>query len=186
MANKENVEKTLHQLQQRCQRLEDRQAIHDLLCRYSRALDRLDSDLLRSVFWPDAHVDLGPGLFQGQAQDLFEFAMQFQGAMQVTRHELSNILIDELDGDHASCETYVYAFHTLQQDEIPKDLIVYGRYLDEFERRDGEWRIVRRVELLDWAHERPATADWFDRQPPLNRGLHSTKDGLYLQRSRDK
>lgn len=164
--------------------LTDRQAINDVLCRYSRSLDRLDIDLLRSVFWPEAAVDLGPGLYQGEARNLFEFAMQFQGAMQVTRHELSNVLIEPLGDGRAFAESYVYAFHVQDREGRVDDLIVYGRYLDHFERRNGEWRISRRAELIDWAHERPATADWFDRQPPLNRGAHDVSDPLYGARRR--
>ena len=56
---------------------------------------------------------------------------------------------------------------------------MYRRCLDQFERRDGEWRIARRTELLDWAHERPATTDWFERQPALNRGMHAMTDAVY-------
>lgn len=160
--------------------LVDRQAIHDLLCRYARSLDRLDSDLLRSSFWPEAYVDLGPGLYQGEARNLFDFAMQFQGAMKLTRHELGNMLIEPRGEDRAFAESYVYAFHVVEKDGKAEDLIVYGRYLDHFERRNGEWRISRRTELIDWAHERCATADWFARQPPLNQGRHDRSDGLYV------
>ena len=30
-----------------------------------------------------------------------------------------------------------------------------GRYLDEFERREGEWRISKRTYILDWAKRFP-------------------------------
>lgn len=162
--------------------LVDRQAIVDQLHRYSRALDRLDIELLASTFWPDARVDLGPGLYQGAARDLFGFAMQFQGAMSVTRHELGNILVEPEGPDRAFVESYVYAFHVVKQADAVQDLIVYGRYLDHFERRDGQWRISARTEVIDWAHERPSTADWFERQPPLNHGLHDMHDRLYALR----
>jgi hypothetical protein len=36
------------------QTLLDRQAIHDVLMRYSRGLDRHDRKVLESVYWPDA------------------------------------------------------------------------------------------------------------------------------------
>ncbi|MCL4792482.1 MAG: nuclear transport factor 2 family protein, partial [Gammaproteobacteria bacterium] len=179
------LERQLAELAVRQQWIMDRQAIHDLLCRYSRALDRLDIDLLRRAFWPDARVDLGPGLYQGEASQLFEFAMQFQGAMRVTRHELSNMLIEARGDGRAFAETYVYAFHVVERDGRVEDLVVHGRYLDSFERRNGEWRISARTELIDWAHERPATADWFDRQPPLNRGTHDMADALYAAARRD-
>ena len=37
----------------------DRALITDLIHRYSRAVDRLDADLLRSVYWPDGTDDHG-------------------------------------------------------------------------------------------------------------------------------
>ena len=155
-----------------------KQEITEVIYKFSRALDRLDEDLLADVFWGDAEVDLGPGLYQGPIGPFIPFAMQFQGAMRATQHSVSNTLI-ELDGDRAIAESHVYAFHVMEQDGEALDLIVGGRYIDEFERRNDAWRIAKRTELLDWAHERPATADWFDRQPPLNRGEHSRDDGLY-------
>jgi hypothetical protein len=39
------------------QTLLDRQAIHDVLMRYSRGLDRHDRKVLESVYWPDAVDD---------------------------------------------------------------------------------------------------------------------------------
>ncbi|MBT5200195.1 MAG: nuclear transport factor 2 family protein, partial [Gammaproteobacteria bacterium] len=30
-----------------------------------------------------------------------------------------------------------------------------GRYLDELEKRDGEWRISMRTYILDWSHSFP-------------------------------
>jgi hypothetical protein len=39
------------------QALLDRQAIHDVLMRYSRGLDRHERKVLESVYWPDAVDD---------------------------------------------------------------------------------------------------------------------------------
>jgi hypothetical protein len=41
------------------QRLIDRQAIHDVLMRFSRGVDRLDEALLRSCFHSDSYDDHG-------------------------------------------------------------------------------------------------------------------------------
>ncbi len=43
-----------------------------------------------------------------------------------------------------------------REDETGDD-VLGGRYIDRFERRDGEWRIARRVLLLDWTGELPIT-----------------------------
>ena len=50
----------------------DREEIRDLSRRYMRGLDRLDLDLLGSVFADDATVDYG--FFQGSARDFVDFA----------------------------------------------------------------------------------------------------------------
>jgi hypothetical protein len=34
-----------------------------------------------------------------------------------------------------------------------------GRYLDELEKRDDEWRISKRTYILDWAHQFPNSLD---------------------------
>ena len=49
------------------QALLDRQAIAELSYRYSRAADRLDRELLESVYWPDGTDD--HGAFVGSAPD---------------------------------------------------------------------------------------------------------------------
>ena len=50
------------------------------------------------------------------------------------------------------------------QDEISADIPIdlgntrqpqYGRYLDELEKRHGEWRISKRTYILDWSHSFP-------------------------------
>ena len=44
--------------------------------------------------------------------------------------------------------------------DIPIDLAKarqpqYGRYLDELEKRDGQWRISKRRYIADWIHQFP-------------------------------
>jgi len=45
--------------QQRLQRSIDKSEIYDLACKYMRGLDRLDIELLKSVFHEDAWCDYG-------------------------------------------------------------------------------------------------------------------------------
>ena len=40
------------------------------------------------------------------------------------------------------------------------EMEVGGRYLDRFEKRDGEWRIARRRYVLDWSRNGASTAQW--------------------------
>jgi hypothetical protein len=50
-----------------------------------------------------------------------------------------------------------------------------GRYIDEYACRDGDWRIVRRRELVDWAKSTPA-ADQFLKDNALPMGARRGAD----------
>lgn len=39
---------------------------------------------------------------------------------------------------------------------IDEDVFVGGRYIDKFERRDGEWKIAKRQGVHDWFRFEPA------------------------------
>jgi len=41
-----------------------------------------------------------------------------------------------------------------------RDTIGSGRYLDQFERRGNEWRVARRLVVVDWFREYADSADW--------------------------
>ena len=52
--------------EQQVRELLDKQAVTDVIMTYARAIDRLDEDLLRSVFHPDsqhAHGFVGPSSY---------------------------------------------------------------------------------------------------------------------------
>ena len=61
-----------------------------------------------------------------------------------TWHAVDNSLIDvDPSGEKASSVSY-YTVHQ-QLDGFPLQPIVAGKYLDQFERHDGEWRFKRRA-----------------------------------------
>ncbi|GGD80581.1 nuclear transport factor 2 family protein [Croceicoccus mobilis] len=144
--------------EQFAEELADREAIRDCLYRYCRAIDRLDEDLLRSVYWPGA-IDEHVG-FEGTGEEFVEHVVAALGPLDQTMHNLGNILID-VDGADARGESYFHAFHRIPREDGSRwDLIVAGRYLDRFERRGGVWKIGHRVVILDWLREYPDSADW--------------------------
>jgi 3-phenylpropionate/cinnamic acid dioxygenase small subunit len=59
-----------------------------------------------------------------------------------TKHVISNVII-ELDGDRASSRCYATVFQ--QTDALPLQPIAAGRYVDQFERVDGQWRFADRL-----------------------------------------
>lgn len=131
------------------QELLDKQAIADVLQRYSRTLDWLDDDGQAGCFWPDAPINYG--FFIGSAADFLPVVMQIERASQRRWHFLSTPSIAFTGPDRASVECYGMATGIREQDDGTWSGGLYGgRYLDEFERRSGEWRIAARKYVMDW------------------------------------
>lgn len=127
--------------------LQDRQAIHDVLMTYSRAVDRLDRELLLSIYHPDAIDD--HGVFVGHPEDFADWVIPMHTRTHLShQHAQFNSTID-LDGDTAHTETY-YMFIGLNRTGTPLAQSG-GRYLDRLDKRDGVWKIAARVCVRDWA-----------------------------------
>lgn len=125
--------------------LADRQAITEVLIRYCRAVDRLDVELLTSVYHLDAIDDHGGWV--GDAPTFVAQAKRFMTKhFEASQHRLSNISI-ELDGDIAYVESYVLATHVLADNGIE---VGGARYVDRFERRQSDWRISHRTVVMDY------------------------------------
>lgn len=144
--------------------------IQKALVTYCRGVDRGDPALIRAAFHPDAIDEHGP--FTGPGWELAErLAYRPDEEPEAGgHHEILNVYID-LDGpDTARVESYVNAHHPVR-DEQGKDmmLIFAGRYLDRFERRDGEWRIASRRVICDW-HDYTELADPMPGYPPGRKG----------------
>ena len=99
----------------------DREEIRDLSRRYMRGLDRLDLELLASVFADDATVDYG--FFLGTAPDFLDFA---HGALKdhLANHHLIGQMLVVVEGDRAVGEIYFQAFHRIVEDGEEKDLFI--------------------------------------------------------------
>lgn len=133
--------------------------IRNVLTHYCRAVDRKDGELLRDVYWEDAYDD--HILYTGGVDGLVEHAISFTKDMP-THHFIGNILIELDDADHAFVETYYHAYHLVPDAEadVSRDLVLLGRYLDSFERRDGKWKIARRICTVDAYTHQVATSDF--------------------------
>lgn len=136
----------------------DKESCRELVYRLARAIDRCDEKLLRSLFHPDATDD--HGVFHGTAADFATWVMPVLRSMRRTQHFICNVLI-EVKGDTAYGESYFIAHHTLPQESGPDQfMIAAGRYLDRFERRNGEWKIAHRQACYDWNSSVPSTDSW--------------------------
>jgi len=124
--------------------LVDRQAIHQVMLRYGRGLDRLDNELARSCYWDDATEDHGQ--FVGNPDDFLKYADGSTLMFEAVQHGILNHFCD-LQGDEAFCETY-YQFTGVTAGDGP-NFVSTGRYIDHFARRGGEWRIANRVTIIE-------------------------------------
>lgn len=131
--------------EEKLQLLIDRQEIYDCVLRYTRGVDRLDLDLVRSAFHPDGLDCHGP--VTGSAEDFLAWWTPLQGSREATQHFVTNHTVD-VDGDVAHAETYYIA--VIKEKESDRTRVVAGRYADEFARRDGRWAISVRVVLPEW------------------------------------
>jgi hypothetical protein len=125
----------------------DRQEILDCVYRYSRGVDRLDPDIIRSAYHPGAIDD--HGIFSGTVEEFVEWVQVFHRERHEVHHHFIINHLCELDGDVAHTETY-FIFAGKNTEGTPHS-IHGGRYLDRFERRDGRWAIAARICLSEWA-----------------------------------
>lgn len=178
------------------QRLADRMAIQDAMCRWSRAVDRLDFDLMRSVFHADATDN--HGAFKGGVEAMVAWIRERHRAIPFSAHRLGNMLIEFAGPDVALVETYV---ETIQR--YPPEgkaglaqlaggaqgtpgmgavLNSYARYVDRFERRDGAWKIARRTVVQDWKRISDLPGEEWKPAPDWPAGRRDHDDPVYVAR----
>jgi hypothetical protein len=152
-----------------------RRDIQQVLVRYCTALDRADLAMMETVYWPDG-IDIH-GIFSGEAAEFVPFIVDgIKRWFEVAVHAISNVSIN-VGGDQAASEAYLYSVCIVPQEQA-QDIFgdsylarhgagaldpgrhlfqMGGRYLDRFERRNGEWRIIQRQVVLDWNDNWPST-----------------------------
>jgi hypothetical protein len=150
-----------------------RRDINDAIQRYMRGQDRLDPDLHISAFHDDAWVDCG--LMNGSAREFVDFAQGFLAELESSQHIIGQVRI-EMRGDEADGEVYFYAWHRISEDGEPKDLSVAGRYIDLYTCNNGEWRISKRKEIVDWARTDAASDSFFAQNPMVPVGKRRGED----------
>jgi ketosteroid isomerase-like protein len=156
----------------------DREAIREAMARYCRGIDRLDTDLIKSAYHPDAFDDHGP--FKGSRDEFVEWIVPFLRREYVTTsHHLTTQSI-EVQGNVAYVETYAVV---VQERHIGGDvlqLIANSRYVDRFERRDGDWRIAHRIVVTDSART-DTVAPWQGTSPisSMTRGTRDRTDPVF-------
>jgi hypothetical protein len=174
------------------QRLADMQAIRDVLARYARGVDRRDWGLVRAAFHPDARDD--HGAYRGDIEGLIEWVARRHAAIDQAMHFLGNCLIEFASDDLALVETYYVAHLRLGPEAVESrkmllgdaaepgytDTSVLGRYIDRFERREGQWRIARRMNVYEGTRAQAVRDP--SRDPQHDWAQRDASDMLFMMR----
>jgi hypothetical protein len=133
----------------------DESRIRKVLATYARAIDRMDWELLRSCYHPDAVEDRGR--YRGSVDGFLEWVRETLASFESTWHLVGTPLI-EIDGDVAWVESYCLGVQRTPPlaDGRAEDRLIPCRYIDRFERRGGEWRIADRLAVYEPAIAVPA------------------------------
>lgn len=126
----------------------DKLDILNVLAAYARGIDRVDLDLLKSVYWEDGvdnHGDYFCGSGWAYAEQVCE---QMPKLFNTTSHMLGQTWFAWLTGTRALTETYFCSTHD-PLDPAQPPYSNHGRYIDLFEKRGGAWRILRRDGVFD-------------------------------------
>lgn len=181
-----------------------RQKCYDVLTRYCRALDRADLELMKSVYWQDA-IDIH-GVFEGNAQEFSAFVIEgIQNWFVLATHNICNVHMEYLDGKMYSesylisyCQvetsrekveevygpTYLSKININNSGDSKQGFLMGGRYLDQLQQRNGEWKISRREVVMDWNENRPAHPI-FDEgmfKSLSRRGCYGPDDSVYANK----
>jgi hypothetical protein len=104
-------------------------------------------------------------------QDIYELSCQYMRALD---------RLFDVDGDEAFGEVYFQAYHKIMGEAGYEDVIISGRYLDRYEKREGVWKFAYRSERVDWSRTQPTQDSYFDLATDCLRG--GRKDDLVYDR----
>jgi ketosteroid isomerase-like protein len=141
------------------QELLDERQIRAVIYRYCRGIDRCQYEDVRSCYHPEATDHHGD--FYGTVDEFVAHVAAVLPTFESTMHFVGNLAI-EVKGDTARSEAYTLALARLSasDDQPARDNIVALRYVDDFERRGDEWRIIRRVCAYEWTRTDPVASGW--------------------------
>jgi hypothetical protein len=161
----------------------DALAITQVIHRYCHAIDRADWALVPGCFHADATYRYGP--IDGPVETFLAMAREFTAHLDASHHQIGNILMAS-DGDAVLTEAYFTAYHRVPAHGpsegvfacigTPQEVVMAGRYIDRFERRDGVWRIAARRGVHDWWRRAAATDEGLYDTPADWRGARDPSD----------
>jgi hypothetical protein len=161
----------------------DRMEIQHRIYSYSRGVDRLDLELAKSAFHPDAIDD--HGVYKGNVEGMIEWIKERHKTIPLSFHSIGNIFIEFAGPDDALCESYCFVWQTVtpesslfakEENNEPAGIyetLTINRYVDHFTRRDGAWRIQKRTTVVESWMQVPGSpneigSEWTESRRDLN------------------
>ena len=168
--------------------LEARTAIEDCLKRFARAVDRKDWKSARAAYHDDAVDD--HGFFKGPPDQFLAHIEKLHAQQDHSMHFNTNVLIEFQSPERAFVETYVLVLQRFRPGSpgVPPEAaglrnMASARYIDLFEKRIGEWRVVHRTLVFgDIVGEPMREAVAFP--PDFTVQKHGLDDPMYRLRTR--
>ena len=152
--------------------LEARTAIEDCLKRFARAVDRQDWKAAREGYHDGAWDD--HGFFKGPPDAFLAHIAKLHEQQDHSMHFNTNVLIEFQTRERAFVETYVLVLQRFAD----RRAMASARYLDSFEKRNNQWRVVHRTLVFGDLASEPMQAP--HRFPPgFTEQKHGMDDPLY-------
>ena len=138
----------------------NRLAISDLVHAYCQGVDRRDPEAVARLFTENgtfvayAEPDATEPTSRSEGRAAIAKAIGMARYYKRTTHTVGNHLA-AVDGDQATGETRVVAYHVLGDEGAETLMIWHIRYLDTYARSSEGWRIHERVLRVDMASNQP-------------------------------
>ncbi len=147
-------------IEQRLQRVEDRQAIKELGILYGFVMDERDEAGIRQIFTEDATLDSQDGVFQaaGMANIVETYLGRF-AALGPTNHYSHGHVVKFRDDDPHSAYGLLAGHAEVQRNGVGMQVAL--RYKDDYRREGGAWKFSAR--LMSYMYYLPSSeyADGF-------------------------
>lgn len=180
-------------MNEKIQELIDRMEIQDVMLKYCRGVDRQAWDLARQTFFDDATEDHAD--YKGPVRGFFDWIIPIHGQVVKSTHLIGNCLIEFGSASVAAVESYFYAslelgaeaeghrklFAAADASKARIKTEVLGRYVDRFEKRNGEWKVAARRVVFDSTQSHQSSGS-VDRNPHWALGTRDMKDPIFALR----
>ena len=143
MTENNELQQKIDGLLRRIDELESRASLRDLVTDYCLGFDNHDWDRFISIWHADAVWEIGPpfGTFNGHEGIREAVYDVLYPVWRETHHLTSNLRITFRDADHARGVCNVDCMGATADDVVQ---MISATYTDDFEPRDGSWKIARR------------------------------------------